>query len=34
VLEKIRQGDAGWVDMVPEAVAEIIHEKRLFQCEG
>ncbi len=34
VLEKIHQGDAGWVDMVPDAVAEIIREKRLFQCEG
>ena len=34
VLEKIRQGDAGWVDMVPDAVADIIRKKHLFQCEG
>jgi len=34
VLEKIRAGDAGWVDMVPDAVARIIRDKRLFQCQG
>ncbi len=34
VLEKIRSGDAGWVDMVPDAVARIIRAKRLFQCQG
>jgi hypothetical protein len=33
VLEKIRQGDADWADMVPDAVAEIIREKHLFHCE-
>ncbi len=34
VLEKIREGDKGWVDMVPDAVADIIRNKRLFHCEG
>ncbi|TCK18910.1 hypothetical protein DFR30_2198 [Thiogranum longum] len=34
VLEKIRQGDDSWIDMVPGAVAEIIRKKRLFQCES
>jgi len=34
VLEKIRQGDSDWVDMVPDAVAKIIRDKYLFQCEG
>lgn len=30
VLEKIRSGDPGWELMVPEKVAEIIKEQRLF----
>ena len=34
VLKKIGEGDAGWVDMVPDAVARIIRDKRLFQCKG
>jgi len=34
VLEKMRAGDPGWVDMVPDAVAKIIREKCLFHCEG
>lgn len=34
VLEKIRNGEADWESMVPEKVAEIIHQKRLFKCPG
>ncbi len=33
VLEKMRTGDTGWVDMVPDAVAKIVREKCLFHCE-
>jgi len=32
VLEKIRHGDAGWESMVPETVARMIRERRLFGC--
>jgi hypothetical protein len=34
VLDKIRNGQPGWEEMVPEAVAELIREKRLFKCAG
>ena len=34
VLEKIRRGEPDWKDMVPETVADIILEKRLFDCKG
>ena len=34
VLEKIRQGDESWVDMVPDAVANIIREKHLLNYES
>jgi len=34
VLEKIRHGDDSWVDMVPDAVVEIIREKHLFRREN
>jgi hypothetical protein len=33
VLEKIRKGESGWETMVPEQVAKIIHDKRLFSCQ-
>ena len=32
VLEKIRKGESDWETMVPEKVAAIIREKRLFNC--
>ena len=34
VLEKIRCGDASWESMVPDTVARIIKENRLFNCDG
>ncbi|MFQ5643369.1 MAG: hypothetical protein ACE5FQ_06690 [Thiogranum sp.] len=34
VLEKIRNGDPDWESMVPEKVAKIIKDKRLFDCRG
>jgi hypothetical protein len=34
VLEKIRVGDREWEKMVPEKVAKIIRDKRLFNCRG
>ena len=34
VLERIRRGDPGWEQMVPEAVAAIIRRQRLFNCAG
>ncbi len=34
VLEKIRNGEADWETMVPEEVARIIRNKRLFNCRG
>ena len=34
VLERIRRGDPGWEQMVPEAVAAIIRRQRLFNCPG
>jgi len=34
VLEKIRNGDSDWEAMVPEKVAKIIRNKRLFGCRG
>ncbi len=30
VIEKIRQGDMEWVEMVPEGIAEIIQKNKLF----
>jgi len=32
VLEKIRRGDPGWEDMVPEPVSRMIKEQQLFEC--
>lgn len=34
VLDKIRRGEQDWKEMVPETVASIIQEKRLFGCKG
>lgn len=34
VLEKIRCGDSSWEPMVPEQVAAIIKERKLFHCHG
>ena len=34
VLEKIRCGDSTWEPMVPEQVAAIIKERKLFHCRG
>jgi hypothetical protein len=34
VLEKIRSGDPDWERMVPDKVAKIIRERRLFNCRG
>ncbi len=34
VLDKIRDGDPGWMDMVPEAVARIIRDRQLFRYAG
>jgi hypothetical protein len=34
VLEKIRNGDLEWETMVPDKVAKIIRERRLFNCPG
>ena len=34
VLEKIRTGDSAWENMVPDKVAKIIRNKRLFNCRG
>lgn len=34
VLAKIRNGDHSWEKMVPEKVAKIIRNKRLFNCRG
>ncbi len=34
VLERIRRGDPGWEQMVPEVVAAIIRRQRLFSCPG
>lgn len=34
VLEKIRCGDDSWEPMVPEEVASIIKERKLFHCNG
>ena len=34
VLEKIRCGDDSWEPMVPEEVAAIIKERKLFHCRG
>lgn len=34
VLAKIRNGDHSWEQMVPDKVAKIIRNKRLFNCRG
>jgi len=34
VLDKIRCGHSDWESMVPQQVAKIIREKRLFNCQG
>ena len=34
VLEKIRNGEREWESMVPDKVATIIRDKRLFNCPG
>jgi hypothetical protein len=34
VLEKIRNGESDWEAMVPDKVAKIIRDKRLFSCPG
>jgi hypothetical protein len=34
VLDKLRRGDASWESMVPDKVAKIIRDKRLFNCRG
>lgn len=34
VLAKIRNGDRSWEQMVPDRVAKIIRDKRLFNCRG
>lgn len=34
VLEKIRKGESDWETMVPEVVAAIIRERKLFSCQG
>ena len=34
VLEKIRKGESDWESMVPDKVATIIRDKRLFNCPG
>ncbi len=33
VLQKIEDGDTDWEKMLPEGVAEIIKDKKLFSCE-
>ena len=33
-LDKIRNGDSDWESMVPEKVAKIIRNKRLFDYRG
>jgi hypothetical protein len=32
VLEKIKNGESDWETLVPETVARIIRNKRLFGC--
>jgi hypothetical protein len=34
VLNKIRTGEPGWDEMVPETVARMIREQQLFGCRG
>ena len=34
VLQKLRAGDSDWADMVPEQVATMIRERKLFGCKG
>jgi hypothetical protein len=34
VLARIRDNDASWEKMVPEAVAALIRERKLFECQG
>jgi hypothetical protein len=34
VLQKLRAGDSGWEAMVPEQVAKMIRERKLFGCKG
>ena len=31
-LARLQRGDAGWESAVPEAVAAIVKERRLFGC--
>ncbi|HEY3860377.1 MAG TPA: TonB-dependent receptor [Verrucomicrobiae bacterium] len=32
-LQKLRAGQSGWEEMVPEIVAKMIHERKLFGCK-
>jgi hypothetical protein len=34
VLQKLRAGDSGWDAMVPDQVAKMIRERKLFGCKG
>lgn len=34
VLQRIREGDPSWKEMVPKAVAEMIEQRKYFGCRG